>query len=242
MNNETTIIPKMEPSPMDLLRLATEQGADVDKLEKLMALQERWQANKARAAFFNAIGEFQSACPDLRKNKKVEFTTKSGGTTSYNYAPLADIDRQIKGLMKEHGLSKRWEFEDKPGELRVTCIVTHKDGHSERTTMTSPADPSGGKNDIQARGSSIEYMKRYTLIGALGLATADQDIDGRLPELDVDKLHKQYMEVFNQIIVIDPNMRALMDPDSWAERNAAMYVKAINRAREILIQKTKGKI
>lgn len=237
MNNDTTIIPKMEPSPMDLLRLATEQGADVDKLEKLMALQERWQANKARAAFFAAIADFQSECPDLRKTKQVSFNQ-----TNYNYAPLADIARQIKVLMKKHSLSYRWEFQDKSPEIIVTCLVTHIEGHTEKTTMAALADVTGSKNPIQARGSTIEYLKRYTLIGALGLSTADSDIDGRLPELDIDVLHKKYMEIFNQIITIDPNMRTAMDPDSWAERTGQIYVKAINRAREILIQKTKGKI
>lgn len=225
----------MEPSPMDLLRLATEQGADVDKLEKLMALQERWQANKARAAFFAAIADFQSECPDLRKTKAVNFETKSGGSTNYNYAPLADIARQIKVLMKKHSLSYRWEFQDKSPEIIVTCLVTHIEGHTEKTTMSALADVTGSKNPIQARGSAIEYLKRYTLIGALGLSTADSDIDGRLPEMDIDKLHKVYMDIYNQIVIKDESLGVKLNPDNWAtERTADLYLRAIGKAREIL--------
>ena len=43
-------------------------------------------------------------------------------------------------------------------------------------------DTSGKKNEIQSRGSTITYLQRYTLIGALGLTTADEDIDARIPQ------------------------------------------------------------
>jgi hypothetical protein len=223
--------------PMQLIVQAMDKGLSIETMEKLFAMQERWEAKKSEKAFFEAITEFQIKCPDLRKTKKVSF-----GQTNYSFAPLSDIDRQIRQLLHDCGISKRWEIQDNGEKIKVTCIITHVDGHSERTSMESIADLSGSKNPIQARGSAIEYMKRYTLIAALGITTADSDIDGRLPELDVDKLHKQYMDVFNQIIVIDPGMRAAMDPDSWAERTGQIYVKAIARAREILIQKTKSKI
>lgn len=220
----------MEPNPMDLLRLATEQGADVDKLEKLMALQERWEARIAEKAFFAALTEFQAECPDLRKTKPTEFN----GKVQYYYAPLGDIDRQIKGLLRKFSLTKRWEFQDKGEEIFVTCVVTHSGGHSERTTMMAKPDPSGSKNAIQARGSTIEYLKRYTLVGALGLTTADQDIDGRLPEQDLDKLHKQFMEVYNQLIQVDEGYTKY-SVDNWkGERTPKNYVKATGELRKIL--------
>jgi uncharacterized protein (DUF3820 family) len=51
-------------------------------------------------------------------------------------------------------------------------------GHSESTTLSAAKDGSGNKNDIQARGSAATYLQRYTLIGALGLTTANEDVDG----------------------------------------------------------------
>lgn len=60
-------------------------------------------------------------------------------------------------------------------ELKVTCVVTHREGHSERTTMTGPEDYSGFKTLIQSRGSSVTYLERYTLKGAFGLTSADSD-------------------------------------------------------------------
>lgn len=228
-------------TPTELIASAIEKGLGVEELERLMAMQERWEQRQAQKAFFESFGNFQSECPDLRKNKQVKFQTKTGDA-DYHYAPLSDIARQINPILKKYDLSYRWEIVDDEKTIKVTCLISHNAGHTERTTMSASPDVTGSKNAIQSRGSAIEYLKRYTLIGALGLSTADSDIDGRLPEVDVDKLHKQYMEIYNQIILKDPTQLTPMNPDNWkTERTGAVYVKAIGKAREILSNLTKLK-
>lgn len=225
-----TLTKYTSPGPVDLISQAIDKGLGVAEMEKLLAMQERWEANQARKEFFAAFSGFQSDCPELRKTKAVEF-----GTTKYAYAPIGDISRQIGQTLKDNDLSYRWEISDTEKEIKVTCLISHIQGHTERTTMTASPDTSGSKNPIQARGSAIEYLKRYTLIGALGLTTADSDIDGRLPELDVDKLHAQYIELMQKIVEKKPEMRTQMDPDNWAaDRTADLYIKAIGKARQIL--------
>lgn len=217
-------------TPDQLLAMAVDKNLDIDKLAKLMELQKDFNAGVARKEFFHALTQFQASVPEIRKTKQVSF-----GETNYHYAPLADIVRQIKDVCKRFELAYRWEINDGGDQIKVTCIVTHSSGHSEQTTMTANPDVSGKKNPIQARGSAIEYMKRYTLIGALGLSTADTDIDGRLPELDIDKLHKSYMSVFNQIIQKDASYSTRMHPDNWnGEITGEIYVKAIAKAKQIL--------
>jgi hypothetical protein len=221
-------------TPFELLQLAVSNNMDIDKLAQLMDLQKRWEDNQARKAFFNALSEFQSNVPEIRKTKKVGFDTKSGGRTDYNYAPLADIVRQIKDTCKECGISYRWEIQDSKEEIKITCLVTHIDGHTESTTMTVNPDASGSKNAIQARGSAIEYGKRYTLIGALGLSTADTDTDGQMVELTADELHGIYMTHYNELIKID-NKFSGWHPDNWkTERNAKIYSKAIGEIKKKL--------
>lgn len=158
-------------NPMHLMQIAVESDAGLDKLEKLMALQERYEANQAKKYFYEAMANFQRMCPDIKKLKKGH---------NYMYAPLGDIMAQIREPLFECGLSIRFE-QDHSNGITVTCIVTHKGGHSEKTTMTGGADSSGSKNAIQAIGSTVTYLQRYTVIGALGITTADADIDGRLP-------------------------------------------------------------
>lgn len=228
-------------TPNELISQAIEKGLTVEALEKLMNLQERWEANQARKLFFEAFTNFQSECPDLRKTKQVKFETKTGGNTDYLYAPLASITRQLSKVLKDNSLSYRWEINDDPQQLKVTCLVSHVSGHTERTTMTASPDTSGSKNAIQARGSAIEYLKRYTLVGALGLSTADSDTDGLLPEFDLDILHKQYMSLYNDLIQIDAQYTK-WHPDQWkAERTQKVYLKAIGEIRKKLIEVTPKK-
>jgi hypothetical protein len=183
-NSVVTVTPKGElagpqdPNPSALLQLAVQQNLDIDKLEKLMQLQERWQAQQARKEFLSEISHFQANCPTLEKTKKVDFANKSGFRTKYSYASLGDIVESIKKPLSDAGLSFRWEIKDADNKIEVTCIVSHLTGHSERTTMSAAKDESGGKNEIQQRGSSITYLQRYTLIAALGISTADEDLDG----------------------------------------------------------------
>lgn len=230
-----------QATPQDLIAQAIEKGLSVESLEKLMSLQERWEANKARKGFFEAFTKFQSEAPDIRKTKKVHFETKGGGNTDYSYAPLAAITRQLTSALKSHDLSYRWEIQDDATTMKVTCIVSHVAGHSERTTMTASPDTSGNKQAIQARGSAIEYLKRYTLIGALGLSTADSDVDGQLPEIDMDVLHAQYMNHYNQLIQID-SQYTKWHPDNFkADKTQKLYIKAIGEIRKKLIELTPKK-
>lgn len=175
MNDEVIV----STSPQQLISQAIDKSLSIEHLERLMGLQERWQANQARIAFFDAMSQFQNDCPVLEKKKRVNYTTRSGSTTDYKYAPLGEIAATIKDALQKNGLSFRWEMEDKTDLIHCTCIVSHKDGHSERSTMSARKDESGNKNEIQARGSTITYLQRYTLIASLGISTADEDTDAQ---------------------------------------------------------------
>jgi hypothetical protein len=227
---EANILIKAEPmNPSQLLALAVDKDLDIEKLGKLMELQRQWEADQNRKLFFSALADFQSRCPEIRKNKPVAFNE-----TKYQYAPLADIERQIKDLMKQCGLTKRWQTSEEGDRITVTCFITHVSGHCEITTMSAKADDSGKKNPIQARGSSITYMQRYTLIGALGIGTADNDIDGRFTEKSVDELHKEYMKEYDQLIIIDPTL-SKWHPDNWKiDRKVGNYVLGLGAIRKIL--------
>jgi len=161
-------------TPVDLLRIAVSQDADIDKLKQLMDLQERWEANEARKAFVSAMNEFKKNPPAITKNKDVAF-----GNTKYSHATLDHVcDAVTKGL-SEHGISHRWKVDQSTEWITVTCVLTHALGHSEETMLKGVADSSGSKNSIQAIGSTVTYLQRYTLLAATGLAAGGSDNDGR---------------------------------------------------------------
>ncbi len=167
-------------SPSDLIRIAVEKNMDVEKLTQLMDLQDRWDAKNSKKAFLQAMSDFQAMVPAIVKRKVVNFTTQKG-TTNYAYAPLSDIIEQIKEPLNQVGLSYRF-VQELGDTIKITCILSHFDGHSECTALSSVADGTGNKNSIQGIGSTVTYLQRYTLIGILGLTTADSDMDGRISQ------------------------------------------------------------
>lgn len=183
---QTTAIQTVPNSttPSDLLRLAVEQGADMAKLEKLMDMQERWEANEARKAFVAAMAEFKKHAPTIIKDKNVSFK----GTT-YNHATLGGICEVVIAALAEQGLSHEWDtVQPDSGMIEVTCILTHMLGHLKKTKMVAPPDNSGSKNVIQQIASTVTYLQRYTLLAACGLATNEMvDDDGRGSSVQAEK-------------------------------------------------------
>jgi hypothetical protein len=171
----------VEATPMSMLATALDRGASMDVLEKLMGLQERWEANEARKAFDAAIADAKAEIPPIIKGRTVSYESKgqNGGRTSYRHEDLAGIAKVIDPILSKFGLSYRFRATSNLNEpIRVTCIIAHRRGHSEETTLTAGADGSGSKNSIQAIGSTITYLQRYTLKAALGLSAAADD-DGK---------------------------------------------------------------
>lgn len=177
-NTKMEVVAPTSPTPLTLLQQAVSQGLDLEKIEKLMELQERWEKKEAKKAFLDARARFQTLVPVINKKKKANINSQKG-SYSYKFADLGVIANTIKDALNECGLTYRWEFSENAGKLKVTCIISHRDGHEETTEMEAGMDASGCKNDIQQKGSTNTYLQRYTLIGALGLSTADEDNDGK---------------------------------------------------------------
>ncbi|QDP58719.1 MAG: putative essential recombination function protein [Prokaryotic dsDNA virus sp.] len=162
-------------TPMEMIDRAIQSGAGVETLERLMALQERWEASQGKKAFDRAIADAKAEIPTIRKNRRVNFTTQKG-TTDYRHEDMAEIVKTVDPILSAHGLSYRYRTGQDGNTVTVTCILSHREGYSEETTLSSASDTSGNKNHLQAVGSAATYLQRYTLKMALGLAaTADDD-------------------------------------------------------------------
>jgi hypothetical protein len=162
-------------TPADLLNIAVEQGADLDKLEKLMDLQDRWEKTEAKKAFINAMAAFNDEPLVIEKTRKAH---------NAMYAGLAETLEIVRPALQKHGLNHSWKTtQHETGTITVQCCITHILGHSECTQMTGAPDTSGSKNSIQALGSTQSYLQRYSLYAILGLASTDQDRDGNNEEV-----------------------------------------------------------
>lgn len=165
-------------SPLEaLIERAVFEGANMDAVERLLGLKERVDQANAKKAFDAAIAASKADIGPIAKNRVVDFTGQKG-RTHYRFEDLAEIARTVDPVLSQHGLSYRWRTGQTGQTVRVTCIVSHRDGYFEETSLEAPADNSGNKNGIQGIGSTITFLQRYTLKAALGLAVSADD-DGQ---------------------------------------------------------------
>lgn len=191
--NTEIAIKEQGNSPAEMIRIAVSGKADLDKLEKLLGLQERWEANEAKKAYHKAMADFKADPPKIGKDKKVAYKE-----VRYNHATLANVTEKINEALSKHGLSASWTTKQ-TDQVFVTCKITHILGHSEETTLSALADGTGSKNAIQAIGSTITYLERYTLLALTGLATYDMDDDAQ--SIGVEYISEQQLSTVIDILV-----------------------------------------
>lgn len=159
-------------TPAEMLAQAVSSGAGIEVVEKLLTLHERWEAMQARKAFDNAMAELRQNMPTIIKTQEASF---GNGKAAYQYEDLSAVTEALSPIMAACGLSFRWKTASTDKGVSVTCVLSHKDGHSEETTLSAGLDTSGSKNPIQALGSAVTYLQRYTLKAAVGVAAAKDD-------------------------------------------------------------------
>ena len=172
----TDVTPAQIPQPMQMIDAAVRSGASMETLERLFALQERHEANEARRQYITALAAFKALGLRVSKDKAV---SQGAGRPSYKHATLANILETITPALADHGLSATWSTAQEPHGITVTCILRHAAGHMESVSLTGQPDTGPGRNGLQAIGSTITYLQRYTLMAITGTAASDQDDDGR---------------------------------------------------------------
>lgn len=156
--------------------LTNNPAANIETIQQMLALQERWEAKQAEKAYNAAFSAFKAEAVTIVRNAGVS----DGPLKGKKYADLFGVTNAVIPAMSKHGLSHRWKLtKDEPEWMEVTCVIKHELGHSEDNSMGSKPDTGPGRNAIQARGSAKSYLERYTLLAALGMAPAGQDDDGR---------------------------------------------------------------
>ena len=180
MEKELAVI-SQSPAAMIMSLMEKSKDIDFEKIEKFLDIQKKWEENNARKAYHLAMSEFKANPPDIEKDKKVKYKTNAG-ETAYNHASLGNVTEKINSALSKYELSAGWLTKQEGSNVTVTCRISHSLGHSEETSLTAAPDASGGKNTIQALGSTISYLQRYTLLALTGLATHEMDDDGKTSE------------------------------------------------------------
>jgi hypothetical protein len=154
-------------------RAASNPQVDIDKMERLLQMQERVVKRQAEAEFAAALSDMQDELPSIGERGKA----KVNGDVRYTFALWEDINSAIKPILKKHGFALSFRTDLADGGISVTGVLSHRSGHSERTTIRLPSDTSGSKNAVQAVASSVSYGKRYTAAALLNLTSHGEDDD-----------------------------------------------------------------
>lgn len=158
-----------------LIAQAIDKRVPVDTMEKLLAMRRELKAEWSREQYHVALSAFQAEAPVIKKNKIV--MNKDGKTERYRYATIDSIITQLKKLIEKHGFNYSVDAKIEGRAVEATCIVTHKFGHSERSSFTVPIDPDAYMNEAQKYASALTFAKRYAFSDAFGVLTGDQDDD-----------------------------------------------------------------
>lgn len=182
------------PEPTTILniieRASRDPAVDIDKLDRLLAMQERVQTKQAQVEFDNAMANAQEAMKPVRANLE-------NPQTRSEYADYSALDKVVRPIYAKHGFSLSFGTGEGAPEnhVRITCTVAHRSGHREHPHLDMPADGKGARgNDVMtkthATGAAITYGKRYLLGMIFNLAvTRDDDGNGAGGfESDIDSL------------------------------------------------------
>ena len=198
VTNPAVVDSTRQVNPHALMELAIQNKAPIEHVERLVALIERREAAFAEQEFNAAMSAFQSQIPVIEK--KHEVRNKAGGLI-YRHANNDDITRAIKSIESDNGLHHTFKFNKlDTGGCDTTCIVTHVGGHKESTTVTIPATKGMNTNSAQDYGIVMQYGMRYSLCGAYGITTSDEDTDGRGGET-VETINDAQVKVLRATLV-----------------------------------------
>lgn len=161
-----------------IARAASDPTVDVEKMERLLAMQERVLARNAEADFNAAMNAAQ------REMRSVAADAENQQTRS-RYATYAALDRALRPIYTKHGFSISFDTGgDAPeGFVLVLAYVSHRGGHTRTYRAKMPADGKGAKGgDVMTKthafGAGTSYGMRYLLKMIFNVAVGEDDNDG----------------------------------------------------------------
>lgn len=228
-NNAMKLEHDNSTAPAEMIRLAIEKGdVDMDKLEKLLELQQTWETNQAKKSYTIAFSEVQ-------KNVTAVVKTQKNTQTNSTYARLEDVIDNVKPIYTEQGFSVIFYESDSPNQeqMRICADVLHSSGHKETYHYDIPLDGIGIKGNanmtkIHAKASSVSYGRRYLMCMIWNIPTTDNDAQGIGVEFITPE---QVTEIEGELKKIDTHIDAFLgflDVDALEKIPSTKFTQAMS--------------
>lgn len=121
-----------------------------------------------------SIAELAKALAAFHLEVKQPLKDKANPFFKSKYVPLENVVEAITDIAPKHGLSFMQYPINQENKVGIVTILIHSSGEY---IETEPIFAQPAKNDPQATGSVITYLKRYSLSAVFGI-TSDEDDDG----------------------------------------------------------------
>jgi hypothetical protein len=196
-----------QPNFLDVIeRLSSNPNVDVEKIQRIMNMQEQIIARRAQQDFNAAMVRAQKNMPVVAKKEKNE-------QTHSKYAGYDEILKQCKPIYTAEGFSVTFyqghgtaENPLEAGNNRIMADVMHDGGHTKTVYVDIPVETTGLKGNsnmtkTHATGSSIQYGRGYLMRMIFNIPTGDDD-DGNQAggaKFISDKQKSQIVDMFNSI-------------------------------------------
>lgn len=211
-------------------RIALDKDYPIEKMERLLDMQERIMDKQAEQAYSQAMCAAQAEMPTIEKDAKNDHTKS-------RFSKHETIIQKIKPIYTHHGFSLSFGTGDarNEGQLRITCEVSHSGGHSKQFHIDLDPDDTGAKGNatktkVHGAGSTNSYGRRYLTLMIFNLATGDDNdgnqettayITGKQVQLirqgleetnSSEEEYLKYLKVESIEDIIQPNFKRAMVP------------------------------
>jgi hypothetical protein len=177
-------------TPAEMIMAAISDKSDLDKIEKLLEIQMKWEQNESRKVYAKSFAIAQEGIMAVIK-------TKTNAQTKSKYADLGSVIESAKPVYTKEGFSVTFNEADSPKEehIRIVAEVLHNSGHKESYHFDVPMDGKGIQGNanmtkIHGKASSVSYARRYLMCMIFNIPTADDDGNAQsLPTITNAQLH-----------------------------------------------------
>jgi hypothetical protein len=209
-------------------RAALNPDIDVEKMERLLAMQERILTHGAKMAFNDSMRAAQSEMPKIKRNRENK-------ETHSKYADLEAVTDQAVPIYTKHGFSVSYGTADCPitGHYRVTALCAHSGGYERQYQADVPIDntgPKGTQNKTMTHGfgSTMSYGRRYLICLIFNITLTNEDKDGNQPgSVITDDQVTNLMDLAEEVKADRQKFLAYMKVEKLADIAAKDYQKAV---------------
>jgi hypothetical protein len=208
---------QVDPMISMIERMAMNPEVDVEKLERLMAMQEKMINRDAETQFNKAMAEVQA---DMRRVA----ADSNNPQTSSRYASYAALDKALRPIYTENGFSLSFDTGETTIEdsVKVLCYVSHAMGHTRTYHADIDASGKGAKGGnvmtkTHAAGSAMSYGMRYLLKMIFNVAVGENDDDGNSAGQVVEYITEEMVNILHSKLT--ENEIDTKKFDSWLKRD-----------------------